>query len=226
MRLPKITKYNSNIDKETVEINEFNFEPKFYDLGNEKQKFKYISTIERLCRTSLEYKDLIEYLKTSMGMNFCSFFHNVSKNNFGKTRIRIEIHHEPFTLYDIVAIVLNDHLDNDEPTDVMSICNEVMKLHYEGKIGLLPLSQTVHELVHSGKIFIPLQFIDIGFNDFYNQYKLTIKNMDGLNEMLQAKLHLSKQYAENPDEFISILKKKYIYTVNSDYSNIPDYVKK
>jgi hypothetical protein len=226
MRVPKITKYDDKIDKVTIEVDKLMFEPKFYDLGNERQKFKYISTIEKLCRSSLEYKEFIEYLRNTLGMDFCSFFHKVSRKNFPKAKIRIEIHHEPFTLYDIVAIVLNYRLDNDLPHDMLTIAEEVMKLHYEGKVGLIPLSETVHELVHNGKLFIPLQFIDIGFNDFYNEYKQTIKDMDGLTDMLQAKIHLSKEFAENPKEFISILRKKYIYVIGEGHGDELEHITK
>jgi hypothetical protein len=221
MRLPKIQQYDKNITKEIVEINDLTFEPKFYDLGKDKDKFKFITTVEKLCRTSMEYYDLINFLRINMGMDFCSFFHKVSKNAYGKTRIKVEIHHEPFTLYDIVAIILNNRLDNNESVDMFDIANEVMECHYEGIVGLLPLSVTVHELVHSGKLFIPLQFIDEGFNIFLNRYYGTIKNMDGLTDMLEAKIRLSKKYAENPDEFIGILKKKYIYVVNDGYDSCP-----
>jgi hypothetical protein len=224
MRVPRIQKYDTTLDKEIVEVGDLYFEPKFYDLGKEKDKFKYITTIEKLCRTSMEYYDLINYLRVNMGMNFCSFFHKVNKDNFGKTRIRIEIHHEPFPLYDIVAIILNNRLDNGQSVDMYEVANEVMECHYEGIVGLLPLSVTVHELVHSGKLFIPLQFIDEGFNTFLNRYYTTIKNMDGLTDMLEAKIRLSKRYAEDPEEFIGILKKKYIYVVNKGYDSVPNKI--
>ena len=226
MRIPKIHKFDTSTSKETVELEKLEFESRFYDLGNDKQRFKYVSTIERLCRSSLEYKEFIEYLKNTLGMNYDSFFHKVSRSTFPKARLRIEIHHEPFTLYDIVSIVLNDRLDNGEPYDMFTICDDVMRLHYEGKVGLIPLSETVHELVHSGKIFIPLQFIDIGFNDFYNEYMDTIKGMDGLTDMLNAKVALSKEFAKDPDQFTSILKKKYTYVANQGYDAIPEKIEK
>lgn len=217
MRLPKITKYDSSITKEVVELKEIDYGSKYYNLDNEKDKFKFITTIEKLCRSSLEYKQLIEFLKVNMGMNYCSFFHNVSREGNGFNKIRIEIHHEPFTLYDIVAIILNERLDNNKPISMLDIANETMENHYLGYVGLLPLSETVHELVHSGKLFIPLQFIDEGFNFFYKRYKKTIDKMEGLSDLLEAKLRLSKEYAKNPEEFISILRKKYIYVINDGY---------
>lgn len=217
MRLPRITKYDSSIEKETVNLKQIEYGRKYYDLDNDKDRFKFISTVERICRSSMEYKQLIEFLKVNMNMNFCSFFHNVSRNINGTAKVRIEIHHEPFTLYDIVAIILNDRIENEKYISIFDIADEVMEVHYKGYVGLVPLSETVHELVHNGKIFIPLQFIDEGFNLFYRKYKKTIDNMDGLCDLLQAKVRLSQEYAKNPDEFISILKKRYIYILNEGY---------
>lgn len=217
MRLPRITKYDSSIEKETVNLKQIEYGGKYYDLDNDKDRFKFISTVERICRSSMEYKQLIEFLKVNMNMNFCSFFHNVSRNINGTAKVRIEIHHEPFTLYDIVAIILNDRIENEKYISIFDIADEVMEVHYKGYVGLVPLSETVHELVHNGKIFIPLQFIDEGFNLFYRKYKKTIDNMDGLCDLLQAKVRLSQEYAKNPDEFISILKKRYIYILNEGY---------
>lgn len=217
MRLPRITKYDSSIEKETINLKQTEYGGKYYDLDNDKDRFKFISTVERICRSSMEYKQLIEFLKVNMNMNFCSFFHNVSRNINGTAKVRIEIHHEPFTLYDIVAIILNDRIENEKYISIFDIADEVMEVHYKGYVGLVPLSETVHELVHNGKIFIPLQFIDEGFNLFYRKYKKTIDNMDGLCDLLQAKVRLSQEYAKNPDEFISILKKRYIYILNEGY---------
>lgn len=217
MRMPRITKFDTNIDKETIELKQIDYGSKFYNFDIDKDRFKFITTVERICRASMEYKQLIEFLKVNMNMNFCSFFHNVNRNGNGFSKVRIEIHHEPFTLYDIVAIILNHRLANEKFISMFDIADEVMEMHYRGYVGLLPLSETIHELVHSGKIFIPLQFIDEGFNQFYLKYKRVIDDMDGLTDLLEAKVTLSKQYAENPEEFISILKKKYIYVINEGY---------
>ena len=82
MRLPKLDKYDDNIEKEQVELPELILERKRYNLDNDKERFKFISNIEKLCRQSLEYKTLIDYLKLNKGMDFCSFFHKISKKNF------------------------------------------------------------------------------------------------------------------------------------------------
>ena len=112
-----------------------------------------------------------------------------------------------------------EHGDN-ERINMMDIAEEVMGLHYDGYVGLVPLSQTVHELVHSGAMFIPLQFIDEGFNTFYLRYKDYIE--EPLKQMLITKLNLSKDYAADPDQFTEILRKKYIYVVNDNYESVPE----
>ena len=58
--------------------------------------------------------------------------------------------------------------------------------------------------------------MDDGYNKFYQEYYKYIKQMDGINEMLEAKMRLSKEYADNPDKFLAVLKKRFIYVVNSN----------
>ena len=225
MRLPRIQNYDNSSPYEEKKINSLDIPRMFWNLANSKDRDKFIKKVEVIVRSSLEYHELIDYLKYKMGMNFCSFFHNVSKDLYGKAKFRIEIHHEPFTLYDIVAIILNNkinNLDDYERIDIYDIADEVMENHYAGHVGLIPLSVTVHELVHSGKVFIPLQFLDEGYIQFYQKYKKSIMSMEGLSDMLKAKISLSKEYAKDPESFVSILKKKYIYVTHDTYNSIPD----
>ena len=219
MRVPKIVNYDNSTNKITVDVDCDYFNRYFYNLDYSKDKDKFIKTVEHIIRSSLEYRDFINYLKTAMGMNFCTFFNKVSKEMYpGGNKIGIDIHHEPFTLYDIVAIILtNRQLEsNKERIDLLDIAEEVMSVHYEGIVGLVPLSNTVHELVHSGKIFIPLQIIDKGFNTFFLRYEKAIYALDGLKEILELKLNTSKQYENNIKEYCSILEKKYIYVNNEN----------
>lgn len=215
MRIPKIVTYDNSSNKIMKDVDCNYFNRFFYNLDYPRDKDKFIKTVERIVRSSLEYKELINYLKTAIGMNFCSFFHKVSKEMYpGGNKIDIEIHHEPFTLYDIVAIILTNRMltGKKERIDLLDISEEVMSIHYEGIVGLIPLSNTVHELVHSGKVFIPLQLIDKGFNIFFLRYQKAIYALEGLKDILELKLNTSKTYGNNIKEYCSILEKKYIYT--------------
>ena len=75
-----------------------------YDLFDEKEKKRYIEDVKKSVRSSYEYHAMVAYLKENMDMRRCSFLENVQ--NYGNgCKVRIELHHHPFTLEDIVQIV-------------------------------------------------------------------------------------------------------------------------
>ena len=112
----------------------------------------------------MEYKEYIRFLKRNTDFRRCTILKGLNTNN-GK-RYSIELHHEPFTLFDIVETVLNKREMLGEKIEPLSIADEVMALHYDGKVGLIHLSTTMHQLVHDDKIFIPLQYIYQSYNEF------------------------------------------------------------
>ena len=215
MRIPKISNYFSISDKETLNIPEVEFDQPSYIIYNEKTRTKFIKSVEKIIRSSLEYRELINYLKTALGMNFCMFFNNISQEDIKK--VGIEIHHIPFSLFDIVNIVLRKYETEELTIDPLVIADEVMRLHYEGKVGLVPLSITVHELYHQGDLFIPLQYVDKGFIAFYQEYKDYMKEYE---EMLKRLIVLSKEFDLKNN---TILQKHLIYLNPEGYSQTPQY---
>ena len=161
-----------------------------YDISNTKEQRKYIQDIERLCRGSKAYKDLIQFLREHVDMNRCAFFKNI--NNIETNSIKIEIHHTPLTLFDIVTTVYNKRVAYRENLSVNMVAKEVMWLHYNMMVGLIPLSETVHELVHSGNLFIPTDHVYGNYRQFVSMYS---KFMDGgLIRTLQEAEEYSKAY--------------------------------
>lgn len=204
MRLPKVENYKNDQLIERRKIQEIPPIERNIVLMSEKDKIKLIKTIERIVRSSQEYKQYISFLRKEVDMTMCSFFTNIS--NKDSRKVSIEIHHEPFTLFDIAQIVLEKWIAENKKINPILIAEEVMKLHYQNKVGLIPLSITVHELVHSGKLFIPLQNVYGDFISFFEEYEPYISN--DLKDILQIKLKMSKEL-ENLD--MSILEKKYVY---------------
>ena len=145
-------------------VPEFNISD--YDLSNPKELSKYFKSIERICRNSRTYKKLINFLRENVDMNKCSYFKNV--DNIDTYSLKIHIHHTPLTLYDIVTTVYNKRLLNHESLSEMMVAKEVMWLHYNLFVGLIPLSETVHGSVHNGQAFIPT-------NKVYGMYKTFVK---------------------------------------------------
>lgn len=161
------------------------FDIKDYELDDEKDYKKYIKDIERCCRNSLEYKNLINYLREHMNMNECSFYENV--NNIDTAKIKIHIHHEPFTLYDISDIVVRKRLSNNENMFFSLVAKEIMLLHYSLLVGLIPLSETPHELVHNGYLFVPANKVFGNYQLFVEIYKpyITPELMQTYNNILK-----------------------------------------
>ena len=158
-----------------------------YVFQKEKDKVRFIKKVEAMIRRSDEYRDHIKFLKTHLDMDRCAVLKGLSNTNGRK--YRIEIHHEPFTLFDIVQTVLNKYERLGIPFNQFIIADEVEELHYDGKIGLVPLSKTMHDLVHDDKIFIPLQLIYHAYDEFYDEYEEDIDPK--VKEKVQRKVDLS-----------------------------------
>lgn len=192
---------------------------------DEKSLTDYIKQIVKMVRASYEYRQYIKILKSEFDLTKCAFFKNLDITDEGMSKVAFEMHHYPFTLFDIVSIVVQERMkdQSEDPTDSkkfnkvldpFSITKEVMKLHYEGKVGLVPLSVTPHELYHAGELFIPLnrEFVFGNYEAFIDQYDATsysnykevlnlIQNktneiMDGDEELNLDKLKIKKVYLE------------------------------
>lgn len=173
-----------------------------FNIISDKDRVKTIKTIERMVRSSLEYKDYIKYLKTYINMTHDSFFKQVEQSNYSK--ITIEIHHAPLTLYDITMVVLFKHEDEYGEIDLLHISEEVMKVHYQCRVGLLPLAKTVHDLVHDGKVFIPVQMVRGNWIEFYKEYEKYFP--EDMKDKLKKIVKFSKETQD-----LSVLETKYTY---------------
>ena len=144
------------------------FDESQYDLSDEKDFKFFIRDLERVVRNSFEYRTLIKYLKDTEGMDVCSFLENVTSRD--NKKVSIEIHHTPLTLYDICMAVYKKRFNKHQDIDINSIAEEVMWLHYSGWVGLIPLSTTVHDLVHNQYLFIPTNVIRGNYKAFIETY--------------------------------------------------------
>lgn len=134
---------------------------------DEKEKVSYIKKVERLIRSSQEYLNLVSYIKNELNFSSCSVLTAVG----GGQDVGIELHHHPFTLFDLVEIQLNYFIDNNKRFNTFGIAAIVTSLHYDFKVGLVPLSKTMHELAHSGGLFVPASDILGDHAAFFEQYE-------------------------------------------------------
>lgn len=177
-------------------------------LKNAKDKDKFIKRVERNVRSSMEYKDYIAFLKENVDMSKCAFFNAV--NNESSSHIRIEIHHAPFTLYDYVKAVVERYESEGLPLNELLIADEVMELHYNNEVGLIPLSKTIHEIVHnSDKIIVPLTMIYGNYKAFLEKDEYAgLEEIDFLYEKLEREIARTKSINSESFDF---LKKQFRY---------------
>jgi len=199
-------------------INIPEFEYQIYDTEDPKEYEKYIKDVESQVRRSFEYKQFIKYLREYMGMNKCAFLQNVS--NEETFDIKIEIHHYPFSLRDICDIIFRKRKYYRESTDIQMVAKEVMEAHYKLIIGLISLSETVHELAHSHRLFIPVDKVIGRYNLFVEYYKPFIEP-----EMIEVLERIEKYTLENSEigDTSVIDQHRVTYDIKDNRYALPDF---
>ena len=209
MRIPKSNNKTSSSAIKHVHIDKPIVIPRLPVVTNDNQRVKLVKKIESYCRASMEYGDLISYLRKYVNMDECLYLQNFKA---GKKRGMIEIHHAPFTLFSLVEIVMRKHEDLYGNIDDFDVVEEVMRLHYSGLVGLVPLSITCHQLVHDDKLPVPLWCVYGRFVEFTKKYYEWIP--DATLMSLNEKIKESREFKTNPEELkksISILDVQFVY---------------
>jgi len=212
----KIPDFKSISNTESYKINELEIEDlqdykwSFRDFDNDRNLLKYIKKLEKHVRSSYEYKQYIAYLKDKVNLTQCNYFHGIDIKDIKGTSI--EFHHYPFNLFEIVHTVLkkqtNNYLFAPNSFDVV---NEVAKIHYENIVGLVPLSKTVHELAHSGMVFISLNDIHGNIDTFTDKYGEFIS--EDLYDKLEVLNRLTNDPSSNENK---ILDKSFQYIIDKE----------
>jgi hypothetical protein len=135
-----------------------NVDPKYFT--------KFIKNVERMIRGNDDYKIWLSSLRDELKLSKDAFLVNLTSDE-----VEIQLHHFPFNLYSIVRIVSEYMLNNDMKLSTFIVADEVIKLHLNGVIGLVPLSVTMHELAHLGKLTFLRTQIFGNWEDFYNEFK-------------------------------------------------------
>ena len=180
-------------------------------ISNAKDRDKYIKRCEKIIRSSQEYRDYINFLKEHVDMDRCAFFQSVSSKE--SRRVKIEIHHEPFTLYDYVAVVVDKFQAEGLPLNDLMISDEVMELHYNNKVGLIPLSKTIHQMIHnSNKLVIPLNMVYGDYASFLDSSEYE-PYVEELYDKLESKINMTKNLTA---ESFDALTKEFTYIEMED----------
>lgn len=155
------------------------------DFIDEKEMIKFIKEIEKVVRASAEYRRLMKYIRQELDLNKCTFLNRVDSD-----MVKIEMHHAPYNLFQICKILINKYIKEGIPFNTFIIAQECIYLHYNNCIGLVPLSKTMHELVHSSQLQIHKKLILGDIDTFYSLYK------DYMDDDLKAVYLTCLKYSE------------------------------
>lgn len=189
----------------------------YVNIETDKDRKKFIDQIKKIIRSSVEYKDYIHFLKENLDLNKCIFFQNmISDKTNRRSKVSIEIHHEPFTLHDYVNTVINKYQTEGIPLNSLMIADEVLELHYANKVGLVPLSKTMHEVIHnSTKVIVPINMCYGDYSQFLNEYEPYIS--EEMYDKLQRKMDMTQNLT--PESFEAI-KKEFTYIDVNGYEDV------
>ena len=127
---------------------------------------RFIKKVEQLVRSNPDYKDYITLLRDEMGLDTCAYLGKVDVN-----KAEIQLHHCISNLYTICVTVCNRLMKTGKQVTSFILADEVIKLHLNDKIALVPLTTTMHELAHAGKIKIPKSVIFGNYSEYYEEHK-------------------------------------------------------
>jgi hypothetical protein len=146
----------------------------------EDKRTRFIKTIVSTIRKSPEYSRYRTFLIENVDMGHCSILSSLSDEDIKCAGL--EIHHTPLGLYDIAEMVLGQMEYDQDRITTFAVANRVMAYHWKGYVGLVPLTQTLHEAVHAGQITVDPRSV------FGNWQALMNENRAGITEHLALKL--------------------------------------
>lgn len=148
----------------------------------------YVKACEQSIRRSDDYKIYINWIKETLGINFCQVAHKIKSS---KT-VTVEMHHGPiFNLYDCVECAISYRLAKKMPISTFKIADQVLQDHFDLIIQTVMLAKTNHEAVHNRDIFLNVHQIIGNLEGFVDKYGLYFE------ENQKYKLYINMKLSED-----------------------------
>lgn len=169
MELPGI-KYEGGIERlistdDTQEVIVM-YRPREY-FADDQPYTKFVKKVEQMVRHSDDYKVFLAWVKNILGINFCQVSSQIIDGNAS-----IEMHHGPlFTLYDYVAVILNDAIGRGDKISTFRIADRVIQEHFDLRVQVVMLAKTYHEAISNRDLFLNMRQGIGNVNAFIAKYK-------------------------------------------------------
>jgi hypothetical protein len=139
------------------------------EFSSEKEHIKFVKNVETAVRRSNEYHYWTSYITDALGHTTCS----LTKESMHECSV--EIHHHPITLYNICVAVIQDCMNKQEKFCSFDIATKIIELHFQDRVGYIPLLSSLHEKYHNSFLDLPIELVN-------GSYKYLLENLPFLDD--------------------------------------------
>ena len=154
----------------------FSLPLKIAGLHSEKELFAFIKNVERLVRSSIEYRLWVSYIMESLGQNKCTLTHEKMHE------CDVEVHHHPINLFTIVKSIITDFMSRELKFSTFDIAMETINLHYQNKVGYIVLISDLHKKFHNGFQKLPIEYVNGNYRYIIDNYNIDEDDRLKINE--------------------------------------------
>ena len=155
------------------------------DIEEESEFKRFVKACERMIRQSPEYRVWTDYIREILGEHSCAITGEVH------SQTTVDIHHHPVSLYTIVKAVLNQYMGSDKEFCTFDIATKVIELHYQNKVGYVPLIRSLHIKFDNGFLLIPMELVLGDYKTFLKDYTDFLEEED--LDVINGRLAINKE---------------------------------
>ncbi len=142
---------------------------------------RFIKSVEKLVRHSREYREWVKYLIEVLECTNCALTEESNE------QCSTEIHHHPINLYSIVKSVTIQNINKENEFCSFDIAQEVMELHFQNRVGFIPLIKSIHEKYHNGYLDIPIDLCQGDWKYLLNTYTFEDEELQSILRLASIK---------------------------------------
>ena len=150
----------------------FSLALKINNFQSEADYKRFIRNCEAGVRRCIEYKLWRGYIIDVLQINECMITHESISD------VSIDVHHHVPSLFIMISAIVNRNLEDNVKFCTFDICQEIMDLHFQNKLGYVTLLKSMHEKFHNGKLDIPIGFVKGDYRYFMKNYSRYLDDQD------------------------------------------------
>ena len=153
---------------------------------------KFVKNVERIIRSSVEYRLWVTYIIDNLGQKECALTHeNINE-------CPIVIHHHPINLYTIVKTIINDFIKKEQEFSTFDVAIKTIEMHYQNNVGYIVLLSDLHEKFHNSFLKIPIQLFQGNYKYLIQNYQLEDDELQQIYQLCNVQMEdLKMEWSKN-----------------------------